>query len=121
MAVRETIQDLEDMLRACGFRMTGTPIRAIMYGKNGRAPICWDEIATEEIVKNVLGSRASSVLDSSVRLRFGTIGEFRIVWRWKDFLPQFSHVHDCLSLSALDGDTHYHPLNVASYPLIRSA
>ncbi|GJV16265.1 hypothetical protein Tco_1361588 [Tanacetum coccineum] len=43
MAVRETIQDLEDMLRACGFRMTGTPIRAIMYGKNGRAPICWDE------------------------------------------------------------------------------
>nr|GEZ21489.1 hypothetical protein [Tanacetum cinerariifolium] len=57
----------------------------LLYGRKCRVPICWNKV--EDL--NVLGSRASSVLDSSVRLRFWNV---------------------------LERGYHYHPLHVASYP-----
>nr|GFA94213.1 retrotransposon protein, putative, Ty3-gypsy subclass [Tanacetum cinerariifolium] len=102
-----TIQTLEDMLRACALEWTANwdeylclvefaynnswhaSIKAapfeLLYGRKCRVPICWNEV--EEL--NVLGSRASSVFDSSVRLRFWNV---------------------------LERGYHYHPLHVVSYP-----
>ncbi|GJR33795.1 putative nucleotidyltransferase, ribonuclease H [Tanacetum coccineum] len=63
-------------------------------------------------VKSFLGSRASSVLDSSVFEILERIGEvsYRLA-----LPPQLSHVHDVFHVSLLRG-YHYHPLHVASYP-----
>ncbi|GJW98057.1 putative reverse transcriptase domain-containing protein [Tanacetum coccineum] len=67
-----------------------------------------------------LGSRASSVLDSLVRLRFWNVLE-RIFLRLR-FLRSYLvlYIYDVFHVSLLRG-YHYHPLHVASYILLSDA
>ncbi|GJV18526.1 hypothetical protein Tco_1367546 [Tanacetum coccineum] len=80
--------------------------------ENVEHTICWDEVGSPFRGVKRFGSRASSVLDSLVHLKFWNV--WRGLYR-QALLRSYARSRCPFHVSLLRG-YHYHPLHVASYP-----
>ncbi|GJY38194.1 putative reverse transcriptase domain-containing protein [Tanacetum coccineum] len=102
---RGPISDFGTYVRACALEWKDKMVEHF----------CWDEEVSHSEELNVLGSRASSVLDSLVRLRFWNVLEsFAIVLA---LLRSYRTVHDGFHVSLVG--IPFSSIDVASFPFDR--